>query len=91
LPGSAWRASVVFGVGELLEGYVLVPKILGDRLGLHELVVFAALLAGGAALGMLGLLIALPLTAALVILFQEFVKPALEQLAEEPDEAGAGP
>jgi predicted PurR-regulated permease PerM len=81
--GSAWRASVVFGLGEVIEGYVLVPKILGDRLGLHPLVVFFALLAGGAALGMLGLLIALPLTATLVILFQEFVAPALKQFADE--------
>ena len=82
--GSLVRAGLVFGAGELVEGYVLVPRILGDRLGLHPLVVFFALLAGGAALGMLGLLIALPLTATLVILFQEFVVPALEQFADEP-------
>lgn len=81
--GSVWRSALVFGAGELVEGYVLVPKILGDRLGLHPLVVFFALLAGGAALGMLGLLIALPLTATLVILFQEFVLPALRQFADE--------
>jgi predicted PurR-regulated permease PerM len=81
--GSAWRAALVFGAGELFEGYVLVPRILGDRLGLHPLVVFFALLSGGAALGMLGLLIALPLTATLVILFQEFVAPALRQFADE--------
>lgn len=81
--GSAWRAGLVFGAGEVIEGYVLVPKILGDRLGLHPLVIFFALLAGGSALGMLGLLIALPLTATLVILFQEFVAPALKQFADE--------
>jgi predicted PurR-regulated permease PerM len=67
----------------VIEGYVLVPRILGDRLGLHPLVIFFALLAGGAALGMLGLLVALPLTATLVILFQEFVAPALRQFADE--------
>jgi len=82
--GAAWRAALVFGAGEGIEGYVLIPKILGDKLGLHPLVVFFALLAGGAALGMLGLLIALPLTATLVILFQEFVAPALRQFADEP-------
>jgi len=81
--GSLVRSGVVFGLGEIVEGYVLVPRILGDELGLHPLVVFFALLAGGAALGMLGLLIALPLTAALVILFQEFVAPSLRELAEE--------
>ena len=47
------------------------------------MVVIFALLAGGAALGMLGLLVALPLTATLVILFQEFVSPALRQFADE--------
>ncbi|HEX6885785.1 MAG TPA: AI-2E family transporter [Planctomycetota bacterium] len=82
--GAAWRAALVFGAGEVIEGYVLIPRILGDKLGLHPLVVFFALLAGGAALGMLGLLIALPLTATLVILFQEFVAPALRQFADEP-------
>ena len=81
--GSIWRTGLVFGMGEVIEGYVLVPRILGDRLGLHPLVVFFALLAGGAALGMLGLLVALPLTAALVILFQEFVAPAMKQFADE--------
>ncbi len=81
--GSAWRAVLVFVLAEGIEGYVLVPKILGDSLGLHPLVVFFALLAGGAALGMLGLLIALPLTATFVILFQEFVSPALKQFADE--------
>jgi predicted PurR-regulated permease PerM len=81
--GALWRAALVFGAGEVVEGYVLVPKILGDRLGLHPLVVFFALLAGGAALGMLGLIVALPLTATLVILFQEFVSPALRQFADE--------
>ena len=81
--GSVWRTALVFAAGEGIEGYVLVPKILGDKLGLHPLVVFFALLAGGAALGMLGLLVALPLTATLVILFQEFVAPALKQFADE--------
>jgi predicted PurR-regulated permease PerM len=81
--GSVWRNGLVFAAGEGIEGYVLVPKILGDRLGLHPLVVFFALLAGGSALGVLGLLVALPLMATLVILFQEFVAPALKQFAEE--------
>ena len=77
------RTGLVFGLAELIEGYVLVPRILGDSLGLHPLVVFVSLLAGGAALGMLGVLIALPLTAVLVILVKEFVLPALHDFAEE--------
>jgi len=89
--GSVVRSGLVFGAGELIEGYVLVPKILGEKLGLHPLVVFFALIAGGAALGMLGLLLALPLTATLVILIQEFVLPALRQFADESPIAGPSP
>ncbi len=81
---------VVFGVAELLEGYVLVPKILGDSLGLHPLVVFVALLAGGAAFGMLGILLSLPVTAAAVILVKEFALPALRDFADEDEVASGG-
>jgi len=85
-----WRTGLVFLVGEALEGYVLVPKILGDSLGLHPLVVFVALLAGGAALGMLGVIVALPLTASAVVLFREFVLPALRDWADEDGTPSAG-
>ena len=81
--GSLVRTGGVCLAAEVVEGYVLVPKILGDKLGLHPLVVFLALFAGGAAMGMLGVLIALPLTATLVILVEEFVLPALRQFADE--------
>jgi predicted PurR-regulated permease PerM len=81
--GSFLRAGAVFGVAEILEGYVFIPKIMGDSLGLHEVVVLFALLAGGAALGMFGVLIALPVAAVLVILFREFVVPALTAWVEE--------
>ena len=81
--GSLVRTGVVFGAAELLEGYVFIPKIMGDSLGLHEVVVLFALLAGGASLGMFGVLIALPVAAVLVILFREFVVPPLRAWVEE--------
>lgn len=77
------RTGVVFGLAELLEGYVLIPKILGDSLGLHEVVVIFVLLAGGASLGMLGILVALPVAASLLIVFRELVLPALQRSVEE--------
>ena len=83
--GAVIRTGLVFGVAEVLEGYVLIPKIMGDSLGLHDVVVLFALLAGGAALGMFGVLIALPLTATIVILFREFVVPALKDWIDEDD------
>lgn len=83
LLGSLVRTGVVFALAELLEGYVLIPKVLGDSLGLHPLVVIFSLLAGGAALGLFGVLVALPLTASLVIVVRELVLPALERFADE--------
>ena len=85
---SLWRTGVVFLLAEALENYVLIPKILGDSLGLHPIVVIFSLLAGAASLGMFGLLIALPLTASLVILAREFVLPVLADLADK-DRGGA--
>jgi predicted PurR-regulated permease PerM len=80
---ASWRIAVVFSVGEVVEGYVLVPKILGESLGLHPVVVIASLTIFGSVLGMFGLLIALPLTAAIVILVRELVLPALRDFAAE--------
>lgn len=93
------RTGAVFVAAELIEGYVLLPKVLGDSLGLHPVVVLASIFIGGAALGMFGFLIALPLTAALVILGREMVLPALadfadedaEPEAQEQERAGAAP
>ena len=80
--------SVVFGVTEVLEGYLLVPRILGDSLGLHPLFVFVAIFIGGATMGMFGFLLALPIAASGLILVRELVVPAMEQFAAA-DEGGA--
>jgi len=82
------KTGIVFGLAEIIEGYVLIPKILGDSLGLHPVVVLFAIMAGGAALGFFGVLIALPLMAAIVILVREFVLPPLARFA---DESGSSP
>ena len=80
-----WRTGTVFLIAEGLENYFLIPKILGDSLGLHPIVVIFSLLAGAASLGMFGLLIALPLAASLVILAREFVLPVLADLADRKE------
>ena len=74
---------MVFVSAEMVEGYILIPKILGDSLGLPPLVVLFSVFLGGAALGVFGLLLALPLTACLLILVREFVLPSLAKLADE--------
>ena len=58
---------VVFGVGQLLEGMVITPWLVGDRIGLHPLAVIFSLLAFGQIFGFFGLLLALPLSAALLV------------------------
>ncbi len=57
----------VYGVGQLLENYVLVPWLVGNRIGLHPLAVIFALLAFGELFGFAGVLLALPVSAALLV------------------------
>jgi predicted PurR-regulated permease PerM len=57
----------VYAIGQLLEGYVLVPWLVGDRIGLHPLAVIFALLAFGQLFGFAGVLFALPASAALLV------------------------
>jgi|ERR1022692_564857 predicted PurR-regulated permease PerM len=66
LPGFA-AVLAVYGVGQLLEGYVLIPWLVGDRIGLHPVVVIFALLAFGQLFGFAGVLLALPVSAALLV------------------------
>ena len=58
---------IVFGVGQVIEGAVLTPWLVGDRIGLHPLVVIFVLLAFGQLFGFAGVLLALPVSAALLV------------------------
>jgi len=58
----------VFGVGQAAEGMYLTPKLVGDQIGLHPVTVIFAVLAGGQLFGFLGILLALPVAAALNVL-----------------------
>ncbi len=58
---------VVFGMGQLIEGFVLTPRLVGERIGLHPLAVIFALLAFGQLLGFVGVLMALPASAVLLV------------------------
>ena len=60
----------VFAVGQLLEGYVLVPKLVGDKIGLHPVAVIFAVLAGGYLAGFLGVLLALPAASVILVLLR---------------------
>jgi predicted PurR-regulated permease PerM len=59
--------AVVYGLGQLLEGFVLTPRWVGERIGLHPLHVIFALLAFGQLFGFVGVLVALPVSAVLLV------------------------
>jgi len=59
--------AVVYGLGQLVESFVLTPRLVGERIGLHPLAVILALMAFGQLLGFVGVLIALPASAVLLV------------------------
>ena len=58
----------IFIAGQLIEGNILTPKIVGKSVGLHPLWIFFALLVGGGLFGILGMLLAVPLAAVIGVL-----------------------
>ncbi len=61
---------LVFGIGQALEGMVLTPLLVGDKIGLHPVAVIFAVLAGGQLFGFLGILLALPVAAIVMVLLR---------------------
>lgn len=66
--------AAVFAVGQLLESFVLTPKLVGDRIGLHPVLVIFAVMAGGQLFGFTGILLALPAAAAGTVLVRFFYR-----------------
>lgn len=62
---------VVYGIGQLLESFVLTPFLVGERIGLHPLAAIFALMAFGQLFGFFGVLAALPASAALLVGLRE--------------------
>jgi predicted PurR-regulated permease PerM len=71
--GVVW-VGAVFVLGQLLEGYVIYPRFLGDRVELHAVWVIFALFAGGAAFGFVGVLLAVPMAATLGVLARYWLR-----------------
>jgi len=65
--------AIVFGIGHLLEASFLTPKIVGEKVGLPPVVVLIALLAGGEAFGLIGILLAVPTAGVLKVLAAEMI------------------
>ena len=61
---------LVFAIGHSIENFYLTPKLIGDRIGLHPVVVIFAILAGGSLFGFFGVLLALPAAAVIMVLLR---------------------
>jgi predicted PurR-regulated permease PerM len=64
---SVLEVAVIYGFGTLVEGFVLTPRLVGERIGLTPLAVIFALLAFGQLFGFVGVLVALPASAVVVV------------------------
>jgi predicted PurR-regulated permease PerM len=65
--GQLIPVALVFAAGQMLESMVLTPWLVGDRIGLHPVIVIFVLLAGGQLFGFTGILLALPVGAAIAV------------------------
>lgn len=79
----------VFGFGQMVESMFLTPKLVGDRIGLHPVAVIFAVLAGGQLFGFLGILLALPLAAAINVLIRHVHRKYRNSELYDPTVAGA--
>jgi predicted PurR-regulated permease PerM len=71
---SVGKVAAVFLIGHLLEGNVLSPKLVGDRVGLHPVWIMFALLAGGSLFGFVGVLVAVPIAAVIGVIARHLLE-----------------
>lgn len=85
----------VFAVGQALEGMVLTPLLVGDKIGLHPVAVIFAIMAGGQLFGFVGVLVALPVAAVIMVFLRHlhdgYKRSHLygQSKAPEPDNAAS--
>ena len=81
---------VVFGICQLIEGMFLTPVLVGDKIGLHPVAVIFSVLAGGQLFGFLGILLALPVAAIIMVLLRyahsHYEQSRLYKMTEEAEE-----
>lgn len=76
-PIKAVWVSILFLVIQWGENNVLAPKIIGDSMGIHSLVIFLAIIIGGGIFGVFGMIVSVPLVAVFKIIY-EFIKTKLK-------------
>lgn len=91
-PNPLWQfvgVVATFAIAQALEGTVLTPKLVGDRIGLHPVIVIFAVASGGQLFGFFGILLALPAGAVLSVLvrfaFNRYLKEHPEAIVEIAD------
>ena len=72
---------IVFVIGQIVEGYILQPNLIGKSVGLHPVWLLFALFAFGLLFGFVGLLIAIPVSASIGVL----IRFGLSRYLDEPD------
>ena len=78
-----WVVAFTFFAIQALEGIVLQPLILGKETGLHPIMIILSLMIFGNLLGILGMLLAVPLFSAALILTQDYVLPVFREVTSE--------
>jgi len=71
-PTNLLWVSLVFIVAQAIEGTILTPLLVGDKIGLHPVAVIFSVLAGGQLFGFFGILLALPVFAVLAVIMRHF-------------------
>lgn len=89
-------AGLTFIVGQMLEGLLITPKVVGESVGLHPVVVLIALMIGGTYFGMVGMILALPVSAVLMVVarraYRAYTKSILYHEEDAADsELDSGP
>ncbi|MBT3358776.1 MAG: AI-2E family transporter [Rhodospirillales bacterium] len=82
--------AAVFGVGQILEGNFLTPRMVGDKVGLHPVWVIFAVMAGSALFGFTGMLLSIPAAASIGVLVRYAVSRYRDSEAYGSEEGGEG-
>ena len=94
-PGQLIAVAGVFAVVQTLEGLVITPRVVGEKVGLGPVGVLLALMIGGQLFGFVGILLAVPVAASVVIVIKKALSTYKDSLfyakgAEEADDTEAG-
>jgi predicted PurR-regulated permease PerM len=79
-----WRVALVYAVVQFIDGSITGPKIVGDSAGLHPLWIMLALAIGGALLGFIGLILAVPIAILVKMVGQRVIQSRLEAKEAAP-------